>query len=98
MSSEHFLSEKKTEIEKELNSKKRLFIFITLVIIATVSSFDGGIIPQATTTLTKDWNTKDLNVGYFGASDYIGRVFGSLFLAYFINIYNRKYLLVLFVL
>ena len=94
MSSEHFLLEKKTEIEKELNSKKRLFIFIILVIIATVSSFDGGIIPQATTTLTKDWNTKDLNIGYFSASDFIGRVFGSLFLAYFINIYNRKYLLI----
>ena len=87
-------SEKETENEQEINSKKRLFIFIILVTIATVSSFDGGIIPQATTTLTKDWKTKDLNVGYFGASDYIGRVFGSLILVYIINIYNRKYLLI----
>ena len=88
-------SEKEQEENQiELNPKKRLFIFITLVTIATISSFDGGIIPQATTTLTKDWNTKDLTVGYFGASDYIGRVFGSLILAYIINIYNRKKLLI----
>ena len=93
MSSEA-LCEKEKETEIELSPKKRLFIFVTLVLIATVSSFDGGIIPQATTTLTKDWATDDLTVGYFGASDYIGRVVGSLLLAYMINQYERKKLLI----
>ena len=91
------MSSEKENVENQikLNTKKRLFIFITLVTIATISSFDGGIIPQATTTLTKDWKKNDLTVGYFGASDYIGRVFGSLILAYIINIYNRKKLLII---
>lgn len=76
----------------EINSIKRKFIFTILFIISIVSAFDGGIIPQATTTMSHQWDKKDLYVGYYSSVDYLGRVFGSLILTKILDNYNRKLL------
>ena len=77
-----------------INSVKRKFIFFILFVISIVSSFDGGIIPQATTTMSHQWEKDDLYVGYYSSVDYLGRVFGSLLLTKILDKYNRKLLII----
>ena len=76
----------------EISSIKRKFIFSILFVISIVSAFDGGIIPQATTTMSYQWEKDDLYVGYYSSVDYLGRVFGSLILTKIMDKYNRKLL------
>ena len=78
----------------EISSIKRKFIFSILFVISIVSAFDGGIIPQATTTMSYQWEKDDLYVGYYSSVDYLGRVFGSLILTKIMDNYNRKLLII----
>ena len=68
--------------EKDLiiiDDKKRIIIFIILSIVATVSSLDGGIIPQQNEIIKNDFGGEnEERVGLFGSIDYIGRVLGSI--------------------
>ena len=91
----------------QINNKARITIYIILVLISTFSSCDGGIIPQQTKGIKLDFenieisenstetdNIEDSKVGFFGSSDYIGRVFGALIFTVIMGKYNRKILLV----
>ena len=62
----------------DINDNKRFFIFITLVLISTFSSCDGGIIPQQNEVIKNDFGGEEPRIGLFGSIDYIGRVFGAI--------------------
>jgi len=81
--------------EFSISDKKRNTIFIILSIIATISSLDGGIIPQQNETIKKDFESdNEERVGLFGSIDYIGRVFGSFVFTLIMGRMNRKMILV----
>ena len=87
------------EEEKDLidiQDSKRNIIFICLVFIGTLSSLDGGIIPQQNSNIQKDFdpNAGEYRVGLFGSIDYIGRVFGAIIFTLIMGRMNRKMLLV----
>ena len=78
-----------------IDNKKRNIIFIVLSIIATLSSLDGGIIPQQNETIKKDFGGENEDkVGLFGSIDYIGRVVGSIIYTIIMGRINRKQILV----
>ena len=78
-----------------ISDKKRNIIFIILSIIATVSSLDGGIIPQQNEIIKSDFGgNNEERVGLFGSIDYIGRVVGSIIFTLIMGRVNRKMILV----
>ena len=80
----------------EINEYKRLIIFITLVLVGTLSSCDGGIIPQQNKNLKTDFGGGgEARSGLFGSIDYIGRVVGALIFTSIMGKYNRKMMLVI---
>ena len=79
----------------EINESIRTVIFICLVIVATLSSCDGGIIPQQNININKDFETNgEQEVGLFGSIDYIGRVVGAVIFTIIMGKMNRKMILV----
>ena len=84
------------ENEIIINNKKRIIIFIILFIIATLSSLDGGIVPQQNENIKKDFGgDNEDKVGLFGSIDYIGRVVGSIIYTLIMGRMNRKIILVI---
>ena len=80
--------------EIEVNCKKRNILFIVLSIIATLSSLDGGIIPQQNEVIKTDFGGDgEERVGLFGSIDYIGRVVGSIIYTLIMGKMNRKMIL-----
>ena len=80
----------------EINEHKRLIIFITLVLVGTLSSCDGGIIPQQNKNLIEDFGGgEEVRAGLFGSIDYIGRVVGAIIFTSIMSKYNRKMMLVI---
>ena len=79
----------------KINDKARRTIYICLVLINTFSACDGGIIPQQTSNIQKDFGNADDNalVGFFGSVDYIGRVIGALIFSFILGKMNRKMVL-----
>ena len=78
-----------------INNKKRITIFIMLSIISTLSSLDGGIIPQQNEIIKADFGDEgEERVGLFGSIDYIGRVFGSFIYTFIMGRMNRKLILI----
>ena len=79
-----------------IDDKKRIIIFIILSIVATVSSLDGGIIPQQNEIIKNDFGGEnEERVGLFGSIDYIGRVLGSIIFTLIMGRVNRKMILVI---
>ena len=87
------LIQKKGEIE--IDDTKRTIIFIVLVLIATLSSCDGGIIPQQNSKIKDDFDKGgEQAVGLFGSIDFIGRVVGALIFTVIMGKMNRKKLII----
>ena len=87
---------KETSSLIEINDYKRFIIFITLFFVGTLSSCDGGIIPQQNENIQKDFGGGgETRVGLFGSIDYIGRVVGALIFTLIMGKYNRKMMLVI---
>ena len=85
----------KTNDVIEIDNGKRNVIFICLVLIATLSSCDGGIVPQQNSDIQEDFGGEgEQRVGLFGSIDYIGRVVGALIFTMIMGKMNRKILIV----
>ena len=81
--------------EIQLNVGKRRTIFMFLVIIHVISSFDGGIIPQQNKNIKSDFESGDVErVGLFSSIDSIGRVIGGIGFTIVMSRMNRKILLI----
>ena len=76
-----------------INSSIRIKLFLILLLVFTISSADGGIIPYSTETLKKELGITDTQVGIYSSLDFFGRVFGSIIISLFITHNNRKKLL-----
>ena len=84
------------DIQKiEINEHARRTIYICLIILNTFSGCDGGIIPQQTANIKKDFGNEndDALFGFFGSVDYIGRVIGALIFTFILGKMNRKMIL-----
>ena len=79
-----------------IDDYKRNIIFICLVFVATLSSCDGGIVPQQNSTIQKEFGGDgEKRVGLFGSIDYIGRVVGAIIFTIIMGRMNRKLILVI---
>ena len=76
-----------------INNKVKMTIFITMVLISTLTNLDGGIIPRSTEQIIKDLHIGETELGYYGSIDYLGRMLGSLIFVVIINKTNRLYIL-----
>ena len=78
-----------------IDNYKRLIIFICLVCIATLSSCDGGIVPEQNSKIKEDFGGDgEKRVGLFGSIDYIGRVVGAIIFTMIMGRMNRKMMLI----
>ena len=91
------ISEKKIESIKSvtfvMSRKIRWFIFFLFIIINLLMNYDHGTVPAATEQLRKYLDLTDSELGFFGSLVFIGVIIGSLISLSIINIFNRKYIL-----
>ena len=62
----------------ELNSKKRLVIFISLVLINLIISLDGGIVSQQLPVITVDFDNIGARAAFYSSIPSIGRGVGGM--------------------
>ena len=75
----------------KISNKTRKIIFVLMVLVAAVSSLDGGIVPQQLDKIKVDFEDEgEAKTGLFSSIDYLGRVGGALIMVMIINIINRK--------
>ena len=79
-----------------ISRKIRWVIFCLFIIINLLMNFDHGTIPAATTLLKQYLNINDSQLGFFGSLVFLGVIIGSLVSLTIINTFNRKYILLVF--
>ena len=80
----------------ELNRKIRWFLFFLFAMLNLLMNFDHGTVPAATEQLKNYLNLSDSELGLFGSLVFIGVIIGSLISLSIINTFNRKYILLIF--
>ena len=80
----------------ELNRKIRWFLFFLFAMLNLLMNFDHGTVPAATEQLKDYLNLSDSELGLFGSLVFIGVIIGSLISLSIINTFNRKYILLIF--
>lgn len=76
----------------QLSRVKRIVLFWILIVTSLLLNTDHGTIPAAIEEIQKDLDLNKKQVGTFGSSVYIGTAVGALFLSFFINKMNRRYM------
>lgn len=79
-----------------MNRKVRWSIFFLFIILNLLMNFDHGTIPAATEQLRNYLNLNDSELGLFGSLVFLGVIIGSLITLSIINTFNRKYILMIF--
>ena len=83
----------KGDTQIELNTKHRLLIFILLSLIFSISSCDGGIVPQQNRNIQYSFeDSGEARVGLFGSFDYVGRILGAVVMSLLIDVADRQIL------
>ena len=91
------LTEEKSQSKVfELNRKIRWFLFFLFAMLNLLMNFDHGTVPAATEQLKNYLNLSDSQLGLFGSLVFIGVIIGSLISLSIINTFNRKYILLIF--
>lgn len=80
----------------ELNRKIRWILFFLFAMLNLLMNFDHGTVPAATEQLKNYLNLSDSQLGLFGSLVFIGVIIGSLISLSIINTFNRKYILLIF--
>jgi hypothetical protein len=83
---------KKISYKVKINRKKRVLLFWVLMITSLFLNTDHGTIPAAIEEIEKDLKIDKTLVGTFGSLVYMGTAVGAMFLSFFINKINRKYM------
>lgn len=78
----------------ELSPRGRNIVFVLYLISNILISMDHGSIPASINEL-RQLTTYDQSIGLFGSLVYLGNIIGSMIFFQLINIYNRKYLLLI---
>ena len=79
-----------------LNRKIRWLLFFLFAMLNLLMNFDHGTVPAATEQLKNYLNLSDSKLGFFGSLVFIGVIIGSLISLSIINTFNRKYILLIF--
>ena len=99
-SKENFMSNKAIESLRSLSyiikRRVRWVIFLIFIIINLLMNFDHGTIPAATEQIKEYLDLSDSELGLFGSLIFIGVLIGSLISLSIINTFNRKYILMVF--
>ena len=94
------LTNKKIEMFKKksfiMNRKERWILFVIFTLVNLLNNFDHGTIPASTNELRNYLGLSDSQLGIFGSLVFLGVMIGSLFSLTIINIFNRKYILLFF--
>ena len=88
--------EKLEEIKYPLSRPIRYIIFGLYIILNILMNVDHGTIPAATSEIKNDLVINDEILGLFGSLVFVGVIIGSLITLTLINFFNRKYLLIIF--
>ena len=102
MSTKEKLPEPKEEKETKENPKKsdpvllsrtyRLIAFFVMVTIEMAINVSSGVLSAASKTIKKQYTMLDVEFGYFGLAQGIGRTFGSIFYTVMVNQISAKWL------
>jgi len=102
MSTKEKLPEPKEEKEAKENPKKgdpvllsrsyRLIAFFVMVTIEMAINVSSGVLSAASKTIKKQYTMLDVEFGYFGLAQGIGRTFGSIFYTVMVNQISAKWL------
>ena len=76
-----------------ISRRIRWMLFLIFIIINVLMNFDHGTIPAATEQLRNYLDLTDSELGFFGSLVFVGVIIGSLVSLTIINIFNRKYIL-----
>ena len=79
----------------ELSPKGRNIVFILYLVSNVLISMDHGSIPASINELRQQLTSYDQSIGLFGSLVYFGYIIGSMIVFYYINTFNRKYLLLI---
>ena len=78
-----------------LTRKMRWSIYSTLIFLTVLSDVDQGILSSSTSTLLKDFDMTERQLGGFGSMVFLGIALGCIFSFTLINKFNRKKLLII---
>ena len=79
----------------ELSPKGRNIVFILYLVSNVLISMDHGSIPASINELRQQLTSYDQSIGLFGSLVYFGYIIGSMIVFYYINTFDRKYLLLI---
>ena len=79
----------------DLSPKGRNIVFILYLVSNVLISMDHGSIPASINELRQQLTSYDQSIGLFGSLVYFGYIIGSMIVFYYINTFNRKYLLLI---
>ena len=87
------------KLEENQNPKLRLsriiriLIFLCFFLIQLLNCSDGGVISAEPNQIKKELSIDDKAFGFFGSVVQIGRIIGTFSLMFFLDYFNRKYLI-----
>ena len=79
-----------------ISRKIRWVIFFLFLMINLLMNFDHGTVPAATEQIMKYLGLNNSQLGLFGSLVFVGVIIGSLVSLTIINTFNRKYILMIF--
>ena len=71
----------------------RILIFLCFYFIQLLNCSDGGVISAEPNQIKKELNIGDRAFGFFGSIVQIGRIIGTFSVMFFLDYFNRKYLI-----
>ena len=75
-----------------LSRTYRLIAFFVMVTIEMAINVSSGVLSAASKTIKKQYTMLDVEFGYFGLAQGIGRTFGSIFYTVMVNQISAKWL------
>ena len=75
-----------------LSRSYRLIAFLVMVTIEMAINVSSGVLSAASKTIKKQYSMMDVEFGYFGLAQGIGRTFGSIFYTVMVNQISAKWL------
>ena len=77
----------------KLSRKLRLLIFLCFYFIQLFNCSDGGVVSAQSNQIKKELKIGDDSFGLFGSIVQIGRIIGTFSVMFFLDYFNRKYLI-----
>lgn len=89
------LTENGEKTKLRLSKLNRLAIFVVFFALHFFNCSDGGVPSAASNNIKKDLNFDDKEFGKYGSIVQIGRIIGTFIVMALLNMFNRKYLIII---